>query len=183
MNYNLPFLSEILITNEEIKRRIQQLALEISNEYKDLELNAVCILNGSYMFFTYLLEEIAKINPNLKIKTHFMRVSSYDNEFESSGKIKLVFDVQENLKDKNILIIEDIIDTGNTIEFLINHFSKKEVKDIKIATLLLKEEIYKKDIPINFIGFKIPTKFVFGFGLDYKNYYRNIPFIGVVKND
>lgn len=170
-------IDKVLIDEDSLNLRIKKLA-NIINEYYENEegpLILVGILKGSVMFMSELSKYI-KVDTNLE----FMSVSSYEGT-ESTGNIKILKDLDIDIQDKSVLVVEDIIDTGNTLLNLKNNLSKRNPKDIKIITLLDKPERREVEIKPDWYGFKIPNEFVVGFGLDYNQLYRNIPYIGVLK--
>jgi len=168
---------KVLISEEEIKERVQKIAKKITEDYNDEELVAICILKGSLYFTVDLTKNIQ--NKNLIID--FMRVSSYGNEFKSSGNIKIKKDLDINIENKNVLVIEDIIDSGNTLYYLREELLKRNPKSFKICTLLDKKARREKDINPDYVCFEIDDKFVVGYGLDYKDLYRNLPYVGYVE--
>ena len=169
---------DVLIDEQTIYKRIDELAKQIENDYISEELICVCILKGSFPFTWELSKRIKKDN----ITFEFMEISSYGNELESSGKINVKKDISCDISRKNILIIEDIIDTGTTLSYLVEYLNTKNPKSIKITTLLSKPSRRLVDVPVDYIGFTIEDKFVLGFGLDFEQKYRNLPYIAYVKN-
>ncbi len=169
-------IEKILISEEQIKKRVKELAEEISRDYKNKEPLLVSILKGSFVFLSDLLR-------NLKIKcaVDFVAISSYNGDTESSGVVRQLLDLRENPVGKDILIIEDIVDTGFTLNYLKKNLLTRNPKSLKICVLLDKKEKRKEDIKIDYTGFVIPDEFVVGYGLDYKEKYRNLPYIGVLK--
>lgn len=174
MNYKI----ETLIDRKTVEKRITELAKEIEKEYKGKELICIGLLKGSVIFLSDLVKEI-----DLPLSIDFMNVSSYGNETTSSGTIKILKDTDISVKGKNILIIEDIIDSGLTLEYVISFMKAKGVESIKTASLLTKPSRRKIDVPIDYVGFEIPDKFIVGYGLDYAQQYRNLPYIGAVIFD
>lgn len=167
-----------LISEEILNQRITELAKEINEDYKEKEITLICILKGSVLFAA----ELAKKLNNPKVKLDFMRVSSYNgNSTESSEKIDLILDLSEDIKNKNIIIVEDIIDTGYTLAYLIEYLKERKPKSIKLCTLLDKPERRKVNVDVDYIGFKIPNEFVVGYGLDTNEYYRCLPYVGCIK--
>ncbi len=167
---------ELLISNEDILKRIDELGKEISNDYKNEKITLICILKGSIYFFSDLSRKI-DLDPELE----FIRVSSYAG-YTSTGKIDLKLDLDESVKDKNIIIVEDIVDTGRTLDYLINYFKKQNPKSIKICSLLDKpDKRIVKDLKVDYVGFTIPDYFVFGYGLDVDQKYRNLSSIYYYK--
>ena len=171
---------EVIISDEELKKRISQLGEEITASYnKDDEVIMVCILRGAAIFMADLARQI-----NLNAVFDFMDVSSYGQSTKSSGVVRIIKDLEENIEDRHVLIVEDILDTGNTMKHVIDMLKTRDPASIKIVTLLDKpsrREVRKIDIDFN--GFEIEDKFVVGYGLDYAEKYRNLPYIGVVKED
>ena len=168
---------EVLISNEEIKKRIKEIGKEINKEYANEKITLVCILKGSLYFFTDLSKEI-----DLDLELEFIRVSSYIG-YNSTGKIELKLDLDESIKDKNIIIVEDIIDTGRTIDYLLKYLKKQRPKSIKLCSLLDKPEKRIVDnFKIDYVGFTIPDYFVFGYGLDIDQKYRNLQDIYYIPN-
>lgn len=167
---------ENLIDRETIENRIKELAKKIEEDYAEEEVYCVGLLKGSVMFLSDLVKEI-----NLPVIIDFMSVSSYGSETISSGDVKILKDTDLDLRGKNVLIVEDIIDTGLTLEYVIEYFKKgKGAKTVKTCTLLSKPERRKVDVQVDYMGFEVPDKFVIGYGLDYDQKYRNLPYIAVV---
>lgn len=167
-----------LINEEELEERITEIANQINNDYQGKEIILISILKGS-IFFTV---ELAKKLNNPNVKLDFMKVSSYNNKTVSSGKIKLKLDVlKKDIKGKDIIVIEDIIDTGNTLAYLIEHLKEKEPNSIKLCALLDKPERRETEVFVDYVGFTIPNEFVVGYGLDANNYYRCLPYVGYFK--
>jgi len=171
------FLSEVLITEELLQKRISELGEQISNDYRGKgPLILVCILRGGVLFLTDLIRKISIPNA-----IEFMGVSSYGiGGRESSGSVRLTLDLGVDIVGKHVLLVEDIIDSGRTINAVINLLATRGPASINVCTLLDKAERREVEVPIKYIGFSIPNKFVFGYGLDIDDYYRNLPFIGVV---
>lgn len=167
---------KVLLDEETIEKRVKEVAKKIEDDYFGEELIAVCILKGS-LYFTV---ELTKNINSSKMAIDFMKVSSYGNNFESSGHIDIKQDLGIDILGKNVLIIEDIIDSGNTLFYLKEELSKRNPKSIKICTLLDKKARRVKDIEPDYVCFDIEDKFVVGYGLDYKDYYRNLPYVGYV---
>lgn len=171
------YLKEILITEKDLKRRIAELGQQISDDYKDSEdFLLVCILRGAVVFMTDLSKYIS-----VPHAMDFMAISSYGAGSRSTtGVVRITMDLNTNISNKDVLIVEDIIDSGNTLSYVLELLSTRKPKSLNICTLLNKEERREVDIPIRYTGFVIPNKFVFGYGLDLDEYFRNLPFIGVV---
>ena len=176
MDNNLIKNHKVLYTMEEIQKRIKELGEEISNDYKGEELIVVCILKGAAFFTTDLVKNI-----DCEMIIDFMRVSSYTGT-ESSGIITLKQDLEEDIEGKNVLIVEDIIDTGRTLNTLKTELINRKPKSLKVVTLLDKKERRVVDLDADYVGFSIPNKFVVGYGFDIDEKYRNIPYIGYIEN-
>jgi hypoxanthine phosphoribosyltransferase len=164
------------ISEKEITERIDALAEKINNDFEGNEVVFLGILNGAFLFAAELFKRI-----NLKAKISFVKLASYEGT-KSSGTIKELIGWNEEIKNKNIIIIEDIVDTGNTLERIVDELVIRKVSGIKVATLLFKPEAYTKDIPLDYVGFEIPNDFVIGYGLDYDGYARNLPSIYILVN-
>ena len=169
----------VLLTEEEVDRRIGKIAEQISKDYAGQEVHLICILKGG-VFFTC---ELAK-RLTVPVTMDFMSVSSYGGGTESSGIVKLVKDLDESLEGKNVLIVEDIIDSGRTLAYLIDVLKQRKPAQIRLCTLLDKpERRVKKQVKVDYVCFTIPDEFVVGYGLDYDQKYRNLPYIAVVEQD
>lgn len=169
---------EVMYTADEIKARVAELGRQITKDYTGKELVLVGVLKGSVIFLSDLMREI-----DLNVKIDFMAVSSYKDETVSSGDVEILKDLTNPIRGKDVIICEDIIDTGLTLFRLMEILSSRGANSLRIATLLDKPEPrIKTELVIDYCGFQIPNKFVVGYGLDAANRYRNLPFIGVVKN-
>ena len=167
---------ESLIDRQKVENRIKELAKEIEKDYAGEEVVCVGLLKGSVIFLSDLVKEI-----ETPVIIDFMNVSSYGSETVSSGDVKILKDTDLDLRGKNVLIVEDIIDTGLTLEYVIDYFKKvKGVKTIKTCTLLSKPDRRRVQVDVDYIGFEVPDKFIIGYGLDYDQKYRNLPYIAVV---
>lgn len=173
-----PKIKKVLISESEIKKRIQELGKQISNDYQGEEIIVVCILRGAFLFMSDLCRAISV--PQI---VDFMAVSSYGNSTSSSGVVKIEKDLSENIEGKNVLIIEDIIDSGLTLSYIAKVLKDRAPKSIKICVLCNKPQNQNQTIKIDYCGFKLPDEFVVGYGLDNKGYMRNLPYIGVVKEE
>jgi hypoxanthine phosphoribosyltransferase len=169
-------IKEILISSEEITQITKDIAQQINKDYEGKELLLLGLLKGSVNFMAELMKYIT-----IKCTIDFMAVSSYGNGTESTGRVNILKDMSVNPKDKNILIIEDIIDSGNTLSFMVDYLKAKKCASVEIATLLNKPSRRKVQVPVKYSGKEIDDLFVVGFGLDYAEYYRNLPYIGVLK--
>ncbi|MBO5597275.1 hypoxanthine phosphoribosyltransferase [Oribacterium sp. NK2B42] len=169
----------VLIPEDEIRDKIIEVADKISEAYKGESLHLICILKGGAMFMCELAKRIHDVN----ISFDFMSVSSYGAGTTTSGIVKIVKDLDEPLEGKNVLIVEDIIDTGHTLNHLSKLLMSRGPKSIEICTLLNKPSRREKEVPVKYSCFEIPDEFVVGYGLDYDQKYRNLPYIGVVEFD
>lgn len=173
------FLQEVLITEEDLQKRISELGAEISRDYKNKELLLICILRGGVMFLTDLMRNITV--PHM---VDFMSVSSYGvGARRSRGQSRITLDINTDIRNRYVLLVEDIVDSGYTVKAVLELLSARQPKSIKICALLDKAERREVDVPIDYCGFVIPDKFVFGYGLDADEYYRNLPFIGVLATE
>jgi hypoxanthine phosphoribosyltransferase len=167
----------VLLSEEEVNKRISEVAEQITRDYQGKEIHLICILKGG-VFFTC---ELAK-RLDLPVTLDFMSVSSYGNDTKSSGVVRIVKDLDEPLAGKDVLIVEDIIDSGRTLSYLIEVLKQRGPKSIRLCTLLDKpERRVKKQVTVDYTCFTIPDEFVVGYGLDYAQKYRNLPYIGVVE--
>ncbi len=170
------YLKEILITKEDLQRRIAELGAEISVDYEGKDLLLICILRGGVFFTVDLMKKISI--PHL---VEFMAISSYGAGVrESSGDVRVTLDLQTNIRDKHVLLVEDIIDSGNTLASVIESLTVRHPKSIEVCALLDKSARREVEVPLKYRGFNIEDKFVFGYGLDLDEYFRGLPFIGVV---
>ncbi|MCE9646353.1 MAG: hypoxanthine phosphoribosyltransferase [Chloroflexi bacterium] len=172
-------LAEVLIDAETLQARIRELGARISVDYPDGDLLLICILRGGVPFLVDLSRCIT--TPHM---IDFMAVSSYGiGKRESSGSARVALDLQTDIRSKNVLLVEDIVDSGHTISSVLQMLETRQPKSLKVCTLLDKPERREAEVPIHYLGFSIPNKFVFGYGLDLDEYYRNLPFVGVVDLD
>lgn len=167
-----------LISEDKLKTRVQEIAREITEYYNGEEVKTVCVLKGAVMFMVDLVK-----NVDLPVKFDFMDVSSYGNSTESSGNIKILKDLDDPIEGENILIVEDIIDSGRTLHYLIDYLKSKKPKSVKLCTLFDKPDRREFDVHVDWTGFDIPDEFIVGYGLDYAQRYRNLPYIGVLHFD
>jgi len=173
------FLEEVLIPEEALQKRISELGAEISRDYQGKELLLVCILRGGVMFLTDLIRHITV--PHM---IDFMSVSSYGvGARRSRGQSRITLDINTDIQNRHVLLIEDIVDSGYTVKAVLELLSARKPKSLKICALLNKSERREVEVTIDYCGFVIPDKFVFGYGLDADEYYRNLPFIGVMAAD
>lgn len=169
-------VESVLVSEEKIAELINRISFEIDRDYKDKELILIGVLKGSICFMSDLMKSMSK-----DCKIDFVVVSSYGDGCESSGRVNIVKDVSQSVAGKDILIVEDIIDSGNTLNFLVKYFKAKQAKSVKIVTLFDKPERRRVDIPVNYVGMEIPDAFIVGYGLDYAENYRTLPYVGILK--
>ncbi|MGN0472073.1 MAG: hypoxanthine phosphoribosyltransferase [Lachnospiraceae bacterium] len=168
----------VLLTEEEVERRIQEIGAKISEDYAGKEIHLICVLKGGSYFMCELSKRIT-----VPVTLDFMSVSSYGSDTKSSGVVKIVKDLDDSIKDKNVLVVEDIVDSGRTLNYLLEMLRKREPASVKLCTLLDKPSRRVVDVEVNYTGFEIPDEFVVGYGLDYDQKYRNLPYIGIVHPD
>ncbi|MCY4403531.1 MAG: hypoxanthine phosphoribosyltransferase [Candidatus Poribacteria bacterium] len=166
----------VLLSEEQIRNKIQELGKQISKDYENQELVLVCVLRGAALFFADLAREIS-----LPLRFEFLQTSSYNDSTEPSKNIKFIRSGSGYIKDKDVLIVEDIIDSGQTLTFLVQHLQTLNPKSIKICTLLDKPSRRQVSVNIDYSGFEIPNVFVVGYGLDYAQMYRNLPYIAILE--
>ncbi|WP_427339290.1 hypoxanthine phosphoribosyltransferase [Caloranaerobacter sp. DY30410] len=171
-------IRQILIETDELQKRIKELGQEITKDYKDKDLVVICVLKGAVMFMSDLCKNI-----DLPLSMDFMAVSSYGSSTQSSGVVRILKDLDSSIEDKDVLIVEDIIDTGLTLSYLVENLKSRGPRSVKICTLLNKPERRKTEVKVDYIGFTIPDEFVVGYGLDFNERYRNLPYICVLKED
>ena len=168
----------VLFSEEEVNARIKEMGEQISKDYAGKSVHLVCILKGATFFACELAKRIT-----IPVTLDFMSVSSYGNSTESSGVVKINKDLDEPIDGENVLVVEDIVDTGNTLSYLLDNLQKRGSASVKLCTLLNKPDRRVKDVNVDYTGFVIPDAFVVGFGLDYAQKYRNLPYIGIVETE
>jgi len=169
-------VGEVLISHQQIRERTKELGRQITEDYRGKDPLLICILKGGLMFLADLMREI-----DLPLEIDFIAVSSYGDSTESSGVVRILMDLERNIQGRHVLIVEDIIDTGRTLTYIIENLRTRGPASVKVCTLLDKPSRRELEIPIDYVGFTIPDKFVIGYGLDYGEIYRNLPFVGVLK--
>lgn len=169
-------LAEILIDEPTLQARIRELGAQISRDYEHSNLVLICILRGGIVFLVDLMRNIT-----VPHQLDFMAVSSYGaGARQSGGSVRLSLDLKTDIRGKDVLLVEDIVDSGNTIAYVLEFLKTRQPHTLKVCTLLDKPERRETTVPVDYCGFEIPNKFVFGYGLDLDEYYRNLPFVGVV---
>ena len=169
------FLDEILVDEAALQARIRQMGEQISRDYLGQDLHLICILRGAVVFLVDLMRYIS--TPNT---IDFMAVSSYGTQRESTGQVRITLDLKSEIHNRNVLLVEDIVDSGYTIASVLDLLRTRHPHSLRVCTLLDKPERREVNVPIDYTGFVIPNKFVFGYGLDLDEYYRNLPFIATV---
>ncbi|NOZ49242.1 MAG: hypoxanthine phosphoribosyltransferase [Chloroflexi bacterium] len=173
-----PDIAEILIPADELQARIQQLADEISLAYAGKQPLLLAVLKGSIVFLADLMRALS-----VPHAIDFMATSSYGSATESSGVVRILKDLDEPIEGRDVLIVEDIIDSGNTLDYLRTLLLARNPASLRIVTLLSKPSRRQLDVPVDWVGFEIPDRFVIGYGLDYDEHYRNLPYIGILKEE
>ncbi|WP_026505660.1 hypoxanthine phosphoribosyltransferase [Butyrivibrio sp. NC3005] len=168
----------VMFTEEEVDKRIREIGAQISKDYAGKTVHLVCVLKGGSFYLTELAKRIT-----VPVTLDFMSASSYGSSTKSSGVVKIVKDLDEPLKDKDVIIVEDIVDSGRTLSYLIKMLGDRGPNSIRLTTLLDKPDRRVTDVKVDYTGFVIPDEFVVGYGLDYDQRYRNLPYIGVVEFD
>ena len=166
----------VLIPEEKVDQRIEELGKKISEDYADRQIHMICILKGGVFFMCELAKRIT-----VPVSLDFMCVGSYGDGTKSSGVVRIAKDLDESIEDKEVLIVEDIVDSGNTLYYLMDVLRKRNPASIRLCTLLDKPDRRVKDVKAECLGFEIPNEYVVGYGLDYAQKYRNLPYIGVVE--
>ena len=169
-------IQEVLLTEEMLKDKVAELGAQITRDYADKEIFAIGILRGAVVFMADLIRAIER-----PVQIDFMAVSSYGMQTDSSGIVRILKDLDSSITGKHVLIIEDIIDSGQTLSYLIKNLSERKPASIQLCTLMNKPERRKVDLPVKYVGFEIPNEFVVGYGLDYAEKYRNPPYLGILK--
>ena len=169
-------IDEVLFTRDDIAKRVAELGAEITRDYEGRDLIVVGILKGAGVFMSDLIREI-----NSPIRIDFMSVSSYGNSTVSSGIVRITNDLHQDIQGCSVLIVEDIIDTGNTLHYLREYLKNRGAEDVKICALLDKPSRRQVEVPVEYVGFEVEDRFIIGYGIDYAEKYRNLPFIGTLK--
>ena len=166
----------VLISEADVDKRIQELGDQISKDFEGKEIHLICVLRGGSFFMCELAKRIT-----VPVSLDFMSVSSYGNDTKSSGAVKIVKDLDDSIQGKDVLVVEDIIDSGRTLSYLMEMLKDRKPNSLKLCTLLDKPDRRVVDVDIDYTAFQVPDKFVVGYGLDYAQKYRNLPYIGVVE--
>lgn len=169
---------DVYISTEDLEKRIKELAAQITKDFNGEEVVVVAVLNGAFMFVADLIRAM-----DLPVVMDFVKASSYGDSTESSGEVKITLDLAKDIAGKNVLVVEDIVDTGLTLTGLMEDFRQRDPKTLKLASLLFKPSRCKHKVTIDYLGFEIEDKFVIGYGLDYAGRYRELPYIGIYSED
>ena len=169
---------EVLLSEEEVDAKIKEIGEQISKDYEGKQVHLVCVLKGGSFFMCELAKRIT-----VPVSLDFMSVSSYGGDTKSSGVVKIVKDLDEPLQGKDVLVVEDIVDSGRTLSYLLEMLRDRKPNSLKLCTLLDKPDRRVVEVAVDYTAFQIPDEFVVGYGLDYDQKYRNLPYIGVVKFD
>ncbi len=170
-------VAEVLVTSEQLQRRIAELGAQITHDYGGQDPVLVCVLRGAVVFVADLMR-----NLDMNFDVDFMAVSSYGGKHtESTGVVRILMDLGTNIEDRQVLIVEDIIDTGRTLSYMMQNLQTRRPASIKVCALLDKPTRRQVYVPLAYVGFEIPDKFVVGFGLDFNEHYRNLPYVGVLR--
>ena len=169
-------IEKVLYSEEVIQEKVKEMAAVISKDYEGKDLLIICVLKGSIMFTADLMKRIS-----IYCNVDCMSVSSYGSGTESSGKVKVKKDIDASIEGRNVLIVEDIVDSGITLKFLVDYLKSKNPESVEVATLLNKPSRRVTDVDVKYYGFEVPNAFLVGYGLDYDERYRNLPYIGVLK--
>lgn len=168
-------IQQVLFTEEEIDIKIREMAKAISDDYRDKDLLVVGVLKGSVIFTAELVKRLS-----IPCSMDFMAVSSYGDSSETSGVVRILKDLDHSIEGKDIIIVEDIIDSGVTLNYLLNYLKARKANSIEVVALLSKPERRKVDVSVKYMGFEVPDEFLVGYGLDYAERYRNLPFVGIL---
>ena len=166
----------VLLSEEEVDARIKAIGEQISKDYEGKQIHMICVLKGGTFFMCELAKRIS-----VPVSLDFMAVSSYGGDTKSSGVVKIVKDLDEAIQGKDVLVVEDIVDSGRTLSYLMEMLRDRKPASLKLCTLLDKPDRRVIDVPVDYTGFQIPDEFVVGYGLDYDQKYRNLPYIGIVS--
>lgn len=164
-----------IVTQEEMRARIKELGKQIANDYTGKDLVLIGVLKGAYAFYADLARAI-----RIPLRVDFLIVTSYGGQSKTSGQVKVITELTEDIKGKDVLLVEDIVDSGLTVQYLIKTLTTHKPRSVKVCTLLSKPERRTIDVSLEYIGFKIPNKYVVGYGLDYQQKYRNLPYLAVL---
>ena len=171
-----PNIGEILIQSDELRRRVEALGAEISRDYAGREIQLVCVLKGAVLFVADLMRQLT-----VPCQIDFMAVSSYGSATRSSGVVRILKDLDAAIEGRHVLIVEDIVDSGLTLQYLMRNLGARKPASLDVCALLTKPERRKVDMPMRYLGFEIPDKFAIGYGLDFAEHYRNLPYVAALE--
>ncbi|HEY3317879.1 MAG TPA: hypoxanthine phosphoribosyltransferase [Coriobacteriia bacterium] len=171
-----PDVKEVILSEEQLRRRVHELGAEITRDYAGESVLLVAVLRGAALFMADLAREIS-----VPVEMDFMAVSSYGSSTKSSGVVRILKDLDELIEDRNVLVVEDILDTGLTLKYLLKNLASRKPRSLEVCALLSKEGKQRVPIQCKYVGFGIPDEFVVGYGLDFAERYRNLPYIGILK--
>ena len=169
---------EVYISQEEISDKVNALAQKINHDFQGQEVHIICVLNGAFMFCADLVRKI-----NVPVTLDFLKASSYGDSTVSSGEVEIFYDIQGDVKNKNVIVVEDIVDTGLTLSKVLENLKTRDPKSLKLASLLFKPARLRHPVEIDYLAFEIEDRFVIGYGLDFAGKYRELPYIGVYHED
>ncbi len=169
---------KVLIPEVKLQARIAEIAHEISHDYRGRSITAICVLKGSFIFFSDLIRHL-----DLPMTCEFLGVSSYGSKMVSSGEVKVTLDINEPLENKHVIVFEDIVDSGLTLNYIMNMLRARKPASIKSCSLLLKPDNLKTEVEVDYLGFKIGKEFVVGYGIDFAGKHRGLPYIGYVEQE
>ena len=172
-----PGLGEVLVTAEDLQRRVAELGGEISSDYAGRRLLLIGVLKGAVFFLSDLMRYI-----DVPVEIDFMAVASYGSATDSSGVVRILKDLDASIEDRDVLIVEDIVDSGLTLQYLLRNLGSRNPRTLEVCALLTKPERRKVDLPTRYVGFEIPDRFVVGYGLDYAERHRNLPYVAVLES-
>lgn len=168
-------VNKILVSEEDIQRVIKEMARELDEEYRNDTPLMICVLRGAVSFMADLVKEMS-----IPLEMDFMAISSYGNATKSSGVVRILKDLDEEISGRRLIVVEDIVDSGLTLQYLLDHLSRRDPQDIRVVAMVKKDKPDAIDVQVDRIGFNVPDEFVVGYGLDYQGRYRNLPYIGVL---
>ena len=171
-------IGETLVSAQDLERRVRELAGEISRDYAGRELMLVGVLKGAVFFLSDLMRHL-----DVPCQVDFMAVASYGSATKSSGVVRILKDLDAAIEDRDVLIVEDIVDSGLTLQYLLRSLAGRGPRSLEVCALLIKPERRKVDLPAKYVGFEIPNRFAIGYGLDYRERYRNLPYVAALRSD
>ena len=169
-------IGEVLVPAEDLERRIRELAAEISRDYADKDLVLVGVLKGAVFFLSDLMRRL-----QIPVEVDFMAVASYGSATKSSGVVRILKDLDAAIEGRDVLIVEDIVDSGLTLQYLLRNLAARNPRSLEVCALLIKPERQKVDLPTRYVGFEIPNRFAIGYGLDHAERYRNLPYVAALR--